>query len=109
LLSGLRLVCLSAAVLLLVGLPIADATVLLSLVLALDIAVAALALRKPAPASPSSTVVPVGFEPGSDPASLHLLRRTVPELRGRRPPAVIAAQVRWRRAAETRRSRDAVS
>jgi hypothetical protein len=106
---GLRLAMLPASALLFVALPVGDATVLFVLVLALDLAAAVLALHRLAPSTRSGSVVAVVRQLGLDPASLHLLRRTVPELRGRRPPVVLAAQVRWRRAAETHRSRSEAS
>src|SRR5665213_3686158 len=62
-----------------------------------EIATAALL---PRPAAPQ----PANIEPsGKDARTLALLRRTVPELRMRRPAATVEAQVRWRAAAEARR------
>jgi hypothetical protein len=115
LLSVLQLACLLAAVLLLVILPVGDATVLLMLVLALDAAVAALALRRLLPRR-QGAAAPIGVRPAETgltevkpvgAVGLQLRRRTVPGLRMRRPGAVIAAQVRWRQAAEARRRRAA--
>jgi hypothetical protein len=106
---GLRLACLSVGVPVVVGLPVGDATVLFVLVLALDLALATLVLSRLASHLAAPGVAPVWLNLGADPDNLHLLRRTVPQLRGRRPQGVIAAQVRWRQKAEIRRSRDAVS
>ena len=98
---GLRNAYLIAAALLLLIMPIDHASVLLVLFVAVDLAAAALMLR-PEAAEPTS-VVPLG----GDMTSLVLLRRTVPDLRMRRPAMAIDAQVRWRQAAEAhRRQRD---
>ena len=104
---GLRLACLAAAVVLLVALPVGEATVLLALMLTLDLAAAAWALRLPAPA-PRRVVAPIikAFE--VDEVSLQLLRRTVPAMRMRHPDGVVTVQVHWRKAAETRRARQEV-
>ena len=96
--SVLRVPCLLAPVLLLTILPVSQTSVILALVVAVDLAAAAHFLNRPAPRS--SAIVTIG-----DNASLPLLRRTVPELRGRRPLAIIEAQVQWRQAAEFRRRR----
>jgi hypothetical protein len=87
-----------------VGLPVADATVLFVLVLALDLALATSVLSRLASHFPAPGVAPVWLDLGAAPDNLHLLRRTVPHLRGRCPQGVIAAQVRWRQKAEIRRS-----
>jgi len=90
---------LAAAALLLVVLPIGSVTLLLALSVALDLAAAVLLLHRIAPRALGVVGV------GRDAHSLALLRRTVPELRMRRPPAVVEVQVRWRQAAATRRQR----
>jgi len=97
--QGLRAVYLTAAVLLLLIMPFGQASVLLVLFVAVDLAAAALMLR-PEPVRAESVVTV-----GGDMASLALLRRTVPELRMRRPGAIVEAQVRWRQAAQTHRGR----
>jgi hypothetical protein len=101
--SGLRVAYLVAAVLLLLLLPLGEATVLLALFVAADLAAAALMLRlaEPQPAS----IVAIG----GDTRTLALHRRIVPELRMRRPVATIEVQVRWRAAAEARRQFRVVS
>jgi len=97
-----------AAVALLVALPVGEATVLLALMLTLDVGAAAWALRPP-PLAPKRVVVPIRLATDdSEEVARHLLRRTVPELRMRRPGGVVAAQVHWRKAGETRRSRQAI-
>jgi hypothetical protein len=98
LLPGLRVAYLLAAVLLLTILPVSQSSVLLALFVAVDLAAAALFLSKLEPERRS--IVAIG-----DNQSLPLLRRTVPQLRGRRPAAIIEAQVSWRQAAEFRRRR----
>ena len=97
-LPGLRVAYLAAAVLLLLALPVTDSSELLALFVAVDLAAAALFLSKLEPKKPS--IVAIGDNP-----NLPLLRRTLPQLRGRRPVAVIEAQVSWRQAAEFRRRR----
>jgi hypothetical protein len=87
-----------AAVLLLLLAPISESSVLLALFVAVDLAAAALFLSKLEP-KPHS-IVAIGDNP-----SLPLLRRTLPQLRGRRPTSIIEAQVSWRQAAEFRRRR----
>ena len=82
--------------LLLLALPLGDATVLLALAVAVDIA-ALLAVRQ-APTR-ASVVMPIGKSGGS----LYLRRRTVPELRMHRPGRVVEAQARWRQASEAHR------
>jgi len=69
------------------------------LFVAVDLGAAALMLRPEA--SREFSVVPLG----GDTASLALLRRTVPELRMRRPFGTVEAQVRWREAAQSHRRR----
>ena len=119
-LSGLRLAYLLGAVLLLVGLPVGEATVLFALVLTLDVAVAVLALRdRP---RRQARPRPVAAEPAAEPviaawvgrigvghATVQLMRRTVPQLRMRRPANVIAVQARWRTAADIRERRRTAS
>jgi hypothetical protein len=97
-LKKLRAAYLAAAVLLLVLMPVGDSAVLLLLFVAVDLAAAALFLSSVAETSKPATVVSIGDE-----AALPLLRRTVPELRSRRPAAIIEAQVAWRQAAAFRR------
>ena len=97
-LPGLRVAYLAAAVLLLLALPVTDSSELLALFVAVDLAAAALFLSKLEPTKPS--IVAIGDNP-----NLPLLRRTLPQLRGRRPVVVIEAQVSWRQAAEFRRRR----
>ncbi|HZK89077.1 MAG TPA: hypothetical protein VFC56_02925 [Stellaceae bacterium] len=96
-LSGLRVAFLIAAIVLLLVLPFGEASVLIALFVAVDLAAAAL-LPRPAAPQPAN-IVPSG----KDARTLALLRRTVPELRMRRPAATVEAQVRWRAAAEARR------
>jgi hypothetical protein len=98
LLPGLRVAYLLAAVLLLSILPVSQSSVLLALFVAVDLAAAALLLNR-MPTRPRA-VFAIG-----DGANLPLLRRTVPELRSRRPATIIEAQVAWRQAAEFRRRR----
>jgi hypothetical protein len=95
----LRQAYLIAAVILLLIMPWGHASVVLVLFVAADLGAAALMLR-PEPA-PMSSVVTLG----GDMTSLNLLRRTVPELRMRRPAVAIDAQIRWRQAAEAHRRR----
>lgn len=95
---GLRVAYLLAAVLLLTILPVNQNSVILALFVAVDLAAAALFLRRATPGPPE--VVAIG---GS--VSTPLFRRTVPELRSRRPAVIIEAQVQWRQAAEFRRRR----
>jgi hypothetical protein len=97
----LRSAYLIAAVLLLLIMPLGEASVVLVLFVAADLGAAALMLR-PEPARPMPVVAI-----GGDMASLGLLRRTVPELRMRRPAVAIDAQIRWRQAAEAYRRRRA--
>ena len=99
--AGLRVAYLLAAVLLLTILPVSQSSVLLALFVAVDLAAAALFLSHAAAAAHG--VFAIGDE-----ANLPLFRRTVPELRSRRPAVVIEAQVAWRQAAEFRRRRQVV-
>src|SRR5579862_9623379 len=84
---SLRLAYLIAAMLLLLILPIAKASVVLVMFVAAILAAAALMLR------PEATRDDAVVALGSDMASLALLRRTVPELRMRRPAVAIDAQI----------------
>jgi len=84
--------------LLLTTLPVSESSVLLALFVAVDLAAAALFSVEMTPEA--IRVVAIG-----DTTNLPLLRRTVPELRSRRPAAIIEAQVQWRQAAEFRRRR----
>ncbi len=95
---GLRVAYLLAAVLLLTALPVSESSVLLALFVAIDLAAAALFLAEVTPEP--IRVVAIGGN-----TSVPLLRRTVPELRSRRPAAIIEVQVQWRQAAEFRRRR----
>ena len=95
---GLRVAYLLAAVLLLTILPVNQNSVILALFVAVDLAAAALFLSRVRPRP--LAIVAIG-----DSASVPLFRRTVPELRSRRPAVIIEAQVQWRQAAEFRRRR----
>ena len=98
----LRVACLLIAVLVLTTLPVSQSSVMLALFVAVDLAAAALFLSRPA-----TTTSPGIFTIG-DKANLPLLRRTIPELRSRRPAAIIEVQVQWRQAAVFRRRRNFV-
>jgi hypothetical protein len=69
------------------------------LFVAADLGAAALMLR-PEAAEPLSVAAV-----GGDMATLALFRRTMPELRMRRPALTIEAQIRWRQEAERHRRR----
>ena len=97
---GLRTAYLIAAVLLLLTVPVGQASVLLVLFVAADLGAAALFLRPVA--AEAAPVVAIG----GDTAGLALLRRTVPELRMRRPFATVEAQIQWRQAAQKHRRRE---
>ena len=99
----LRLAYLTVAVMLLLIMPWGQASVALVLFVAVDLGAAALMLR-PEPARPEPVVAIAG-----DMASLVLLRRTVPELRMRRPAVAIDAQIQWRQAVQARRHRQEFS
>lgn len=94
---SVRSLYLIVAVLLLLIMPLGHASVMLSLFVAADLGAAALMLR-PKTAEPS-TPAPLDV----DVAPLPLHRRTLPELRMRRPAVTIEAQVRWRQQAEQHR------
>jgi hypothetical protein len=79
--------------------PIGEFLIWLWLVVAAEIAVVILLQRE---CFGSRTPVIVAMQ---DEHMLPLLRRIVPNLRSRRPSAVIEAQQRWREAAEARRRR----
>ena len=97
---GLRSIYLMIPVLLLfVVMPIGHASGLLALSVAADLGIAALMLLRAA--TGTTSVMPLG----GDTASLALLRRTVPELRMRRPFGTVEAQVRWRQTAQSHRRR----
>jgi hypothetical protein len=96
---ALRQAYLIAAVILLLIMPWGHASVVLVLFVAADLGAAALMLRSPA--TETAPFVPIG----GDAPSIALLRRTVPELRMRRPAATIEAQTRWRQAARNYRER----
>jgi hypothetical protein len=96
--SLLRLLGLVGAALVVLVLPVGDATVLLALTLAVDLAVALLAVRQ-VPARRQSVVLPIGKQGGS----IYLRRRTEPALRMHRPSGVVEAQIRWRQTSEARR------
>jgi hypothetical protein len=98
-LLGLRNAYLMAAVLLLLIMPLGHASVLLALFAAVSLGAAAMMLRPEA--AQAASVVTLG----GDTARLALLRRTVPELRMRRPLATVEAQIQWRQAAQNYRQR----
>jgi len=79
--------------------PIGEFLIWLWLVVAAEIAVVIL-LQRECRGSRPPVLVAV-----QDEKLLPLLRRIVPNLRSRRPEAVVEAQQRWREAAETRRRR----
>jgi hypothetical protein len=95
----LRNAYLIAAALLLLILPLSDTGVALMLFIAVDLAGAAMMLR-PEPA-PRRSVVPLG----GDASTLALMRRTVPDLRMRRPSGTVEAQLRWRETARSHSQR----
>jgi hypothetical protein len=85
------------AVLLLLVMPLDHGSVMLVLFVAADLGAAALMLRPDA--VPASTPAAIAV----DAAALALYRRTLPELRIRRPAVTIEAQTRWRQQAERHR------
>lgn len=99
---SLRGTCLIAAVALLLVLPRDRAWVSLVLFVA-----AARATTPPDHRPEAQPVTPV-VALGRDLATVVLLRRTVPELRMRRPAGAIDAQTRWRQAVEAGRHRRAM-
>jgi hypothetical protein len=96
---SLRLAYLVAALALLLILPAGNASVVLVLFVAATLGAAASMLY--AEADEPDRIVALG----GDMASLVLLRRTVPELRMRRPALAIDAQIQWRQAAARHRER----
>ena len=96
---SLRSLYLIAAVFLLLTMPIGHASVALVLFVAAVLGAAALMLR-PEAAEPLSVAAI-----GGDAATMALFRRTMPELRMRRPAVTIEAQIRWRQEAERHRRR----
>jgi hypothetical protein len=100
---GLRHAYLTAAVILLLVMPWGHASAVLVLFVAADLGAAALMLRTSRP--PAVSVVALD----GDIANIALLRRTVPELRMRRPAGAIDAQIRWRQAAEAAQRRRDIS
>jgi hypothetical protein len=96
-LRDLRVAYLLGAAVLLLILPLGDTSVFLVLFVAVDLAAAALLLSRVAAARPPKVVAISGG------TAVPLFRRTVPELRSRRPAAIIEAQVGWRQAADYRR------
>lgn len=96
---SLRSLYLIAAVLLLLTMPIGQASVGLVLFVAAVLGAAALMLRPEA-------AEPLSFpRVGGDAVTVVLFRRTRPELRMRRPAMTIEAQIRWRQEAERHRRR----
>ena len=98
---GLRSAYLATALVLLLIMPAGQASVVLVLFVAADLAAAALMLRPDTAAAFGG----VALRSRGDAVSLALRRRTVPELRMRRPALAIDAQIRWRQAAEAHRRR----
>jgi hypothetical protein len=98
---GFRVASMAAVALSLAILPVGDAALSLVLLLALDGAALALLARRARPAPRgAAAVATLGGA-----ANVTLFRRTAPELRSRRPVAIIEAQIAWRQAAERRRQR----
>ena len=96
---SLRSLYLIAALLLLLSMPIGQASVGLVLFVAAVLGAAALMLR-PEAAEPLSLPAI-----GGTAVTVALFRRTRPELRMRRPTTTIEAQIRWRQEAERHRRR----
>lgn len=96
---NLRSLYLIAAILLLLAMPVGQASVMLVLFVAAVLGAAALILR-PEAAEPLSVAAI-----GGDAATMALFRRTMPELRMRRPAVTVEAQLRWRQEAERHRRR----
>ena len=100
---SLQSLYLLAAVLLALILPVGQASVVLVLFVAAVLGAAATMLR-PDTARALSVAAIAG-----DASTMALLRRTMPELRMRRPAVTIEAQIRWRQEAERhRRQREIV-
>ena len=88
-------------------LPLGRLALGLALLVAADLAVALLIARVIAARRKKTDGSVVAF--GGD-IPMHLLRRTEPSLRSRRPIGVVEMQVRWRQAAEAhRRNRERAS
>jgi hypothetical protein len=85
----------------LVAAPIGNTTVLLLLSLSLELALAIMLVRERGQRLGAAATSP----PAEAPASVHLVRRTVPRLRARRPFGIVQEQVRWRVRAEAHRRR----
>jgi hypothetical protein len=81
--------------------PIGNTTVLLLLSLTLELALALMLVRERGQRPVSAPTSP----PIEDRAPVHLIRRTVPRLRARRPFGIVQEQVRWRVRAEAHRRR----
>jgi hypothetical protein len=78
--------------------PVNDLAIWLWLMIATELAVfLMLSEEYREPVKPVETIV------FAEPPPVYLQRQIVPHLRARHPPAVIEAQLRWRRAAETHR------
>jgi hypothetical protein len=81
--------------------PIGNTTVLLLLSLTLELAIALMLVRERSQQRGSAPMSP----PVENHAPVHLIRRTVPQLRARRPFGIVQEQVRWRVRAEAHRRR----
>ncbi len=82
--------------------PIGNTTVLLLLSLTLELALALTLVREHSQRPGSAPISP----PTENRAPVHLIRRTVPRLRARRPFGIVQEQVRWRERVEAHRRRD---
>jgi hypothetical protein len=85
----------------LVAAPIGNTTVLLLLSLSLELALAIMLVRERGQRLGVAAISP----PAENPGPVHLIRRTVPRLRARRPFGIVQEQVRWRVRAEAHRRR----
>jgi hypothetical protein len=85
------------AAMILVVAPIGNATILLVVATTLNMRLAAIVVREVLGRKAAAAAAL------DDQRQLQLRRRTIPQLRARRPFGVIEAQVRWRQAAEARR------
>jgi len=81
--------------------PIGNTTVLLLLSLSLELALVLMLVRERTQRPEAATISP----PIEHQAPVHLIRRTVPGLRARRPFGIVEEQVRWRVRAEAHRRR----
>ncbi len=97
-----RLLGVCAVIALLVA-PVNETAMLMLLGAAVNLAIATLLLRDLRRRQTVPALV------GHDRADLYLQRRTLPQLRSRRPTGVVEEQVRWRHAAETHKRRRDVS